>query len=456
MPKTKEERLKETLLEAKQEQLVDALLDLYSDNRAFQKKLEVIFAGLSEKPNQLMRLIKREISALKRSTRFVHYYETQKLSDRLNEIRLNIRNRLFPKCAKSAFEAIELFMELDERTFNRTDDSYGTVGNVFRLACEDGGAILENEEIMPLDKLVGYVYQRCMCNEYGVYDNIIRHLKNALGDEGLQHLKQKIESSKGFKVESHRKEALKGIADCQGNVDEYIRVCLAGEGAAPGEHLEIAKRLIDKWRSGEALEWIEKAKDVMPPHWHHKSRCLKIQALELEGEYNKAQSERLGWFDETLSTEAYGELMRCAQKEEKETVREHALKRAFEFKHSDESIRFMIESQEYEALQRFIYTRYDSIDGRYYTTLRSAAEILQEIDPLAATLIYRKLVEPILAGAMSKYYTYAAKDLMRCDKLSNEVEAWGEYDSHEQYLRGLQERHKMKYGFWHRYYDEEN
>jgi dephospho-CoA kinase len=84
-------------------------------------------------------------------------------------------------------------------------------------------------------------------------------------------------------------------------------------------------------------------------------------------------------------------------------------------------------------------------------SIKELADILKEIDPLTATLLYRKLMEPILTSAKSKYYNYAAKDLISCQELSRKIVDWKNHQDHSQFLLNLQEANKRKVSFWSEY-----
>ena len=52
---------------------------------------------------------------------------------------------------------------------------------------------------------------------------------------------------------------------------------------------------------------------------------LKIQALELNGDYVLAQEERISWFDKSLSPELYGEILNHSKEEFKELFKVDAV-----------------------------------------------------------------------------------------------------------------------------------
>ncbi|MDP3936182.1 MAG: hypothetical protein Q8Q56_04265, partial [Alphaproteobacteria bacterium] len=111
--------LKEMLAKATPEKLVDILVSLYEQNKDLQKYLDIMFAGLDEDPKMIVSLIKKEIASLKRSTRYVDYYESTALADRLNQLRLRIIDDVSAKSPKHALELMWEFLDLHEKTFDR-------------------------------------------------------------------------------------------------------------------------------------------------------------------------------------------------------------------------------------------------------------------------------------------------------------------------------------------------
>lgn len=445
--------LKETLAKASPEKLVDMLASLYEQYQELQKPMDMMFAGLDEDPKKIVSLIKKEISSLKRSTRFVDYYESSALADRLNQLRLRIIDDVCSKSPKHAWELMLEFLDLHEKTFDRVDDSNGSIGDVFREACENLGAISKKVEC-PLHDIVQIILERFMKNDYGIYDDIILHFKTRLQEDGLQQLYTQLNAAKDANNARRVSMGLKSIADCRNNVDEYIRACSLNGMPNAHDHLDIAKRLMDHWRAEEALQWLDRM-DIPSNHgWAPQRLKLKIQALELNGDYALAQKERIAWFDKSLSPELYGEILKHSKEEFKEPFKVDAVLKAFTFYEPHTALSFLIKAQEFEAAGKLIRQRLKELHGREYYVLRGAAEILEPSDPLAATLLYRKMMEAILEEAKYKYYNYAAKDYVRCGLLSTNIVKWEEFQSHDEFSANLKDKHKRKSGFWDIYQTE--
>jgi hypothetical protein len=441
---------KEKLIAAGTEKLADILLSLYESNKDIKKQLNVIFAGLDEDPKKIISIIKKEISALKKSTKFVDYYESDNLAERINQLRINIANDLLLKSPNHARELMLEFFNLHKATLNRCDDSNGTISDVFRIACEDLGKICEQISA-PDEELVNLVFTKFMNNEYGIYDKIISNFNNALKDSGLELLKAKIEEASNQKNISKIKSGLQEIADCKKDVDAYIKACSFKGDPSDHDYLDIAKRLIEIWRAKEALQCLDKI-DIPSNHfWQEDCRKLKIQAFELDGDYEKAQNERIAWFENNLSPDLYGQILKHAKMEFKEPFRKEAINKAFHFQETHTALAFLTQIQEFEEAGNLVKHKINELHGRQYYILRPIAGILCDIDPLAATLLYRKMIEPILEEAKSKYYSYGAKDLVMCNILSLKITNWQSCQNHYEYFKILEEKNKRKFSFWNEY-----
>lgn len=455
MPKKKSENseltLRELLITTNHEKLVDILLSLHDSNHDIAKQLDMIFAGLDDDPKKIVSMIKKEIASLKRSSKFVDYYESDSLADRLNDLRLRIINDLNAKSPKIAFEMMLDFLDLHKNTLERVDDSNGTVSGVFFTACDDLGSLAGHINPLNNQEIVEIVFARFMNNNYGIYDGIIHSFKDILKDQDFDLLKEKLEHVANDKNALTIKLGLKSIADCKNDVDEYIAACAFKNGTCAHDHLDIAKRLIKHWRPKEALKWLDNMEIPINHSWQQDKKDLKIQALELDGNYEQAQKERLPWFSETLSPKLYGEILKAAKPDFKEAFQSDAVKKAFQFPEPHGALSFLVQIQEFEEVAKFVHARFNELNGRQYYTLRPAADLLQNTDPIAATLLYRKMIEPVLDETKSKYYNYAAKDLLTCGVLNSKIENWGTLQNHEEYLKIIETKHKRKVSFWSEY-----
>lgn len=448
---TNELPLRELLASTNHEKLVDILLSLHEENEEFQKQLDVIFAGLENDPKKITSMIKKEIASLKRSSRFLDSYETYALSVRLNNLRLRIANDLSEKSPDIAFKIMFDFLNLHIKILERSYDRDGAIRGVFISACENLGEIVKDVEKIDAQEIIEIVFTKFMSDLYGVYDCIIYSFKNILKDQGLDILRKRLENAINSDNVSQVKLGLKSIADCKNDVEQYIEACLFKDVTYLSDHLEIAERYIKHWESQKALEWLDNINISSGHPLQSRKKSLKIQALELDGDYSQAQEERISWFKETLNLEVYGEILSAASDDFKKKFQRDAIKIASNFPEPHMGLAFLVEIHEFEELAKFVYDNFDKFEGRHYYVLRPAAELLKRTDPFAATLLYRKMIKPILDGAKSKYYNYAVKDLIMCDILSSEITNWKHLQDHEAYFNEIVTDHSRKRRFWVEY-----
>ena len=76
------------------------------------------------------------------------------------------------------------------------------------------------------------------------------------------------------------------------------------------------------------------------------------------------------------------------------------------------------------------------------------ARSLEQGQPLAASIVYRALLESILDRAQSKAYPHAARYLGRLGTLAKKIRAWSPIAPHETYLQILRAGHDRKRAFW--------
>ena len=99
----------------------------------------------------------------------------------------------------------------------------------------------------------------------------------------------------------------------------------------------------------------------------------------------------------------------------------------------------------------YVVERRDQLDGDQWPGLLGLAESFAAADrPLAATLLYRALLDSILSRAQTRAYGHGARYLDVLGQLAAAVPDWGEIAPHPPYVAGLRARHGRKKSFWTR------
>src|SRR3954454_1974704 len=172
-----------------------------------------------------------------------------------------IRDRLAPTRPDLALDLMWRFLDLAAPVLNRVDDSSGTVGDVFRAACNDLGAIASSAKPDPA-RLAERVFAAVTRNDYGVLDSLVRAICPALGEAGVAQLKAQLTTAQakqpatdGFDGRSYAlRAALQDIANAEGNVDAYIALVPASARKQPGVAAEIGHRLLKAGRASSSAE----------------------------------------------------------------------------------------------------------------------------------------------------------------------------------------------------------
>jgi hypothetical protein len=113
---------------------------------------------------------------------------------------------------------------------------------------------------------------------------------------------------------------------------------------------------------------------------------------------------------------------------------------------------FLVETGRIDDAETYIIAHAKELDGHFYTGLLELAKAMLKHDRLvAASVIYRALLDSILARAKSKNYHHGVSYLKKLDSLAPKVRDWKEVDPHSLYLTNLRQKHKLKSSFWAQY-----
>jgi len=366
-----------------------------------------------------------------------------------------------------AFELMWRFMELAEPVLNRVDDSRGDVGEVFRRACVDLGAIAARAAPDPV-RLADRVFEAVTGNDYGEYDRLVEVVLPALEEAGVTRLKERLmaalaerpRTKGGFDAKAAAlRRALQDVADSEGDVDTFI----AHETGRRSPHgaAAIARRLLAAGRAEEALGYLEQAAPNEPA-----TRDLEDEwALALEGtatgDWERAwveallatgrqeEAQRFRWtrFETRLDATHLRAYLKALPDFEDVVAERKALDHALGFPHFAVALSFLIEWKELRYAARLVLERSHEIDGNLYFVLDPAAKALEGKQPLAAALLRRAMIEDTLEGAKATRYRHAARHLRECRALEPEINH-GSFETHNAFVARLRAQHGRKTGFW--------
>jgi hypothetical protein len=170
--------------------LATILVELADGDAEIKRRLRLELAA-QEGGDSVAAEIGKRITALRSARSFIDWQKRRDFVRDLDLQRAMITDRVAPARADLALDLMWRFLNLAEPVINRVDDSNGSVGDVFRSACEDLGAIAVRAKPDPV-ALADRMYDALLANDYGVYDGLMPVMLPALGDAGASHLKGRL------------------------------------------------------------------------------------------------------------------------------------------------------------------------------------------------------------------------------------------------------------------------
>ena len=313
------------------ERLAALLFEISTGDATTQRRLRMELAG-AQSPGELAREVRKRLAAIGRSRSFVDWQGIKPLAADLAAQHAAIVGAVAKNDPMEAFDLLWRFMALANPVFARCDDSNGVISPIFHQACADLGDVAVLAKASPV-ALADQAFDALVANDYGQFDGLIPALAQALGAEGLGHLKQRMLDLSDRPVQkpaekdrvkigwgtsgpiyadeiaersrvSTVKLALQEIADAQGDVDAFIAQYEEETRKVPKIAAEIAQRLLAAGRVNEAWTAIEAAVERKNRSWDWPDfdwEDARIDVLEALGRADEAQAARWRCFERSLS-----------------------------------------------------------------------------------------------------------------------------------------------------------
>ncbi len=420
-------------------------------DKEYSKKVERYL--MAQDPKRLAKSIKQQLNGINRSNKFLDYYHSITMSNELFAILHTIEKNLLPLSPELTNECCALINKISVKLLERADDSSGDIGSALRSVTPIWGRAVAAEKLSH-DDVAKLVFDLWNNDPYCLHHTVITDFSNALGKMGIAELEKRLityspESSYDNQL---RNNALKDIADSQGNIERYIELCNPLQNK---DHLAIAQRFIKAGFGDKALHWLKQYatqnhdKNVI---LYQDAEYVKLatEAHLLEGEDKLAQEVRWQAFEQTLFPDYYLDYIKYAPKEVLNNVQQKALLLAEKSTDSMTAIHFLAAINEYGILSDYIIKNNKIINDAYYSELRKLSKILhQQGFHLAAILLRRVLAEGLIGRAQSKYYSYAANDLKQAQDYAVCVTDWQKIPNEILYWQQLKTQHARKTSFWY-------
>ncbi len=473
----------ETLMPLGAEKLARIILGEVEKNVAFKKIVAAALAGVKG-PEAVAKLIDRRLSALERAKGFIDWEKAPSFGKELVATVNTINGELGAASADMAIDRLLRFLATHRQVFDRSDDSSGWIQRAYEDAAGAFEALTSRLDPKNLDALPEKIMAALGDSEHGylgtVAEAVIPRLPKPTlkrWDENLISDQKKFEDTpnnpKNRMYNWERQLRFSQILDLRQIIaaaHQDLDGLIALELKKPPhmqDTLAVATTLLAAGRAKEALEWVRKEKsanvrvlteidlaDGIAPYYPTDLKRIQLEAAILEALGDSKAAQELRWttferlLDAGILREYIAKLGDFEEFEALERAFEHALKSNLAYL----ALEFLLEWPKPDLAAKLVTERHATWDGRHYGILAPAAKALEADHPLAASILYRALLNDILERAKAKAYGHGGDYLARLDELSKDVntEAFRSagIDDHATYRLQVKKAHGRKAGFW--------
>ncbi len=449
----------EALVKLGSEKLASLVLGEATRNAAFRKLVAAALAA-TKGPAAVAAIIDKRLAGLDRAKAFVDWEKAKAFTADIAATLATITGELASADPGAAVDRLVRFLSTANRVFERIDDSSGRLQDVYREAAAALPDLVGRIEEVDKASIPDRLFALAVSDDYGFFSTIMPELAARLPAQGVDRWDERLaesERSLGPVKEEDRdwKRRTKAdriirlrqaIADCRHDVDAFIAERLCGAG-----------------RHSEALEWIHKrgrpglkvmtyddlADGSSPRDATDLARTgLKIRIFEAMGDRTTAQDVRWKTFETTLDIGMLRDHIARLPDFVEFDVLDKAFAHAITFEQKYRALAFFVNWPRLDLAAKLVGDQRAGWEGRHYEPLLAAAAQLEPDHPVAATILYRALLDDILVRARSPAYGHAARYLEKLAALAAHDGAASSIASHETYRAALAKKHARKSGFW--------
>ena len=297
--------------------LAALLLAEAARNRDLKRALQIELDG-ERGVDAVVKTLTKRLTAIDNARSDLSTVKARELKSELERIHATIIEKIGTEAPDAALELLWRFIHLHQNVLERVFDRSGVMADVFRAAVPDLGAMAARAS-PSRERLASDVMSTVMANDYGITDDLIPEMAEALGRDGLMVLQGTLldarhqrRSAIGTVDEptvrydhglTRIRLALQAVADALGDVDAFIDAQDDRDPANPVFASEIAIRLVAAGRAAEAMAILDRAPpgDRRATVFEQRWTDARIAALDALERGDMAQALRLAFFEKALS-----------------------------------------------------------------------------------------------------------------------------------------------------------
>ena len=466
----------ETLAALGPDRLIGLILGETARNPAFKKLVSAALASL-QGPEAVAAIVDRRLTALEGAQGFIDWQKRRAFTADLNATVTVILNELRPLDPGAALDRLRRFLDGADAVLNRVDDSTGAVQGVFERASDAFVAIAAERPPDEATRIATGLVDSFTADPFGPLAGVLGEMVPKLPDAALAEIDARLSeaaealpktghprSEAAYRREPARTQMLRlrqTIADRRGDPDAFTALETA---ILPGREnrVEIARRLLAAGRAQEALDWIRRMQDPglriatradliagFDPRGPERDRqALEIDILDALARTDEAQALRWARFERDLDAPALRTFLAKLPDFEDEEALQRALGHAEAFPQPHRALAFLAAWPDLRRAAKLVTERPTVWQGDQYGVLAPAADALSPDHPLAATILYRRLLDGILESGRTAAYPHGARYLIELDGLSERLEPGAITPDPQAYRAMLRREHGRKHAFW--------
>lgn len=445
-PPNREERRKR-LVQLGADALSEALLEMAANNHDVADAIDRLIAS----PEENIVRFREKLQSIREMDGYVDRHESHSFAWELESLLSDLKAGVTDP--RTGVELVATFFELDRSIMESCDDSDGVIGDLFTLQARDlfwhFAAECEDK-----DWVFDLVVALLECDDYGVRSTLME-VPGDLSEATVRHFVERLWLLANNAAESPaRRKYLRDIKTMARRLKDaalFEKCAWMLEKELSGKTMvEIAKAYLESGEAETALYWMER----VPEDDLHRGACGFDELLfQIHKEMNNTtEMAAIAWrkfhaYRSEHSLEILISTIGEDLRKEVVDVEARLIRESKGFSHSD--VEFLVHAGLLEDVEEYVLKRAGQLNGNFYTSLVSVAEALESDGRLlAASLIYRALLDSILERAQSRAYHHGADYLKKLESMAPRITRWEGHAPHGHYVNGLRVSHGRKYGFW--------
>ncbi|MEM8553223.1 MAG: DUF6880 family protein [Pseudomonadota bacterium] len=466
---------KKNLMELDKDVLAQLLLDTVKGDAARQRHVRMALSA-EQGATDVAADVRKRFASIRRARSFISRGSQKKLAKELTDLVGLIEIRLAQDTPDTAFDLLWAMLALAPSIYERTDDSWGTIGEVMDTCMEAVARLAPRLDIDPTS-LAETVFDALQDNGYGQYDGLVVALADPLGDAGLSMLADRAQAAKAAPLtdaDLHRyrfihdaaerehaarnardltmRILLKDVADLRGDVDAWLSQYSAEQLTFATIAPDATRRLLTAGRPEEALATIQaclaRSDRRHPMGLDSEVDEAHFECLAALGQRDELRTALRSKFETHLCPDALRRYLKSLPDFEDDEALEQARAHVLDFPDVITALVFCHDWPDPRLADDLITVRHDEFDGYAYEVLTPVADWLVPQHPLAAVILWRSMIRFALEKGRSKRYRHAARHLEACAAADAAIPSYGSHQDHMDFVRDLETRFGRSQAFW--------